>query len=70
MAARHWNAPPRPLLTGIGLLAALLLLGVIFSAVLGAGGFAARHASGVERPIFSRRMDVLPTIVVTAPATP
>ena len=70
MAARYLNVPARLLLTGIGILTALLLAGVILSAVLGAGSFAGRDASAVERPAFTRRMDVLPAIVVTAPAAP
>lgn len=70
MAARYFNAPARPLLTGIGILAALLVAGAILSAALDVGYFAAHGASAVERPAFTRRMDVLPPIVVTAPATP
>ncbi len=70
MAARYFNAPARLLLTSIGILAALLVAGVILSAVLDAGSFAEHPAPAVERPAFTRRMDVLPAIVVTAPAAP
>lgn len=70
MAARYFNAPARLLLTGIGILAALLVAGGILSAVLDVGYFAEHPASAVERPAFTRRMDVLPTMVVTAPTAP
>jgi hypothetical protein len=70
MAARYYNASARPLLTGIGILAALLMAVAVLSAVFDVGYFAAHGASAVERPAFTRRMDVLPPIVVTAPAAP
>lgn len=70
MAARYFNASARPLLTGMGILAALLVAVAVVSAVLDAGYFAVHGAAAVERPAFTRRMDVLPPIVVTAPATP
>lgn len=70
MAAPYLNAPARPLLTGIAILASIIVLGAILSAALDAGYFAEQHAPGVERPSFSRRLDVLPTIVVTAPDAP
>lgn len=70
MAARYLNASARPLLIIAAILAVLLVLGVILSAAPDAETFAGEHASAAARPAFTRRMDVLPTIVVTAPATP
>jgi hypothetical protein len=67
MAARYLNAPARPLLTGIAIFAVLIVLGVVLSAAFDVGKLAQHDASAVQRPLFARRMDVLPTIVVTAP---
>ncbi|HEX2078817.1 MAG TPA: hypothetical protein VHG08_13935 [Longimicrobium sp.] len=69
MAVRYLNASTRPLLTAIAILAGLLVLGAILSAALD-GGFSAGEDASAARSAFTRRMDVLPTIVVTAPATP
>lgn len=67
MAARYWNVPARPLLTAAGILAAFFIFCFILATALGIGYPPGRGGSA-EGPVFARRMDVLPAIVVTAPA--
>jgi hypothetical protein len=69
MAARYLNVSARSLLTAAGVLAVVLVLCAILSAALDVGYFAAREGEAA-RPSFSRRMDVLPAIVVTPPVAP
>ena len=70
MAARYFNASARPGLTGIAILAAVLALCVVLSLALDADYLARQNGSAAQRPVFSRRMDVLPPIVVRPPAVP
>lgn len=67
MPATLFNAPVRPLLTGLVILA--LSMAILSAAAVSISVRAAAHhdSPASPRPRFARRMPTLPAVVVTAP---
>ena len=69
MIVPAWNASSRAILAAFAArLAALALLAAGAAAALSAIAPREREAPRVERPVFARRMQALPAVVVSAPA--
>jgi hypothetical protein len=68
MPATLYNAPARPLLTGLVLLVLAMVLLAVLSLAFTFHGPGRRDPSAPDRPMFTRRIATLPAMVVTGPA--
>jgi hypothetical protein len=69
MPATLYNAPARPVLTGLVLLVLVMAVLAFLSMAFALDGPPRRDPSTSGRPIFTRRINTLPAIVVTPPET-